>query len=208
MKVKSKICKGINKAISYKGCGKETFNRKLGLCMKCYPDFIMNTEPGKLILEKAMLKASKPRLQEEKNKRELAEAEKFKKDRQKLTYLLVNVKNLCHEYIKKRDIGLSCISCGVPYNTNFQAGHFYKSELYSNIRFNENNIHGQCEKCNLYKEGNESGYRAGLIQRYGIEYVNSIDLLASSYKKNNFHWDREQLEEIRKYYKQKLKSVI
>ena len=200
---KQKQCKGTGSAAGL-GCGTLTYHRVYGLCKnECYPDFLLNTEPGKLIMQKAMLKASKPRLQKEKNKSELEYAEKFKKDRDKLNYLLVNVRNECHKFIRKRDEFKPCISCGVHYNTNFQAGHFYKAELFSNLKFNENNIHGQCQQCNLLKEGNESGYRVGLIQRYGKEFVSELDNLAASHKKNIFSWEREQLEEIRKYYKSK-----
>lgn len=204
IKPKEKPCKGIDTAKGL-GCGKPTIHRKkgLGLMCGCWADFLLNTDAGKLILNAATLKASKPRLEEEKNKQELAEAEKFKKDRQKLSYLLINVRNICHAYIRKRDQFKPCISCGVPYNTNFQAGHFYKAEKFSNLKFNETNIHGQCEQCNLYKDGNESGYRSGLIQRYGLQYVNEIDKQASSYKQNSFHWERDHLEEIRRYYKSK-----
>jgi len=200
-------CKGINKAVSFPGCGKLTVNRKYGLCMNCYPDFILNTEPGKLIMQKAMLKASKPRLEVEKNKSEIQKAEKFKKDRDKLNYLLVNVRTVCHEYIRKRDEFKPCVSCGVPYNTNFQAGHFFKAQLFSNLKFNENNIHGQCKGCNMFNDGNESGYRVGLLQRYGKEFLSELNELAGDSKKNDYHWDREELEKLRIYYKNKLNQL-
>lgn len=206
--IQEKKCKGKNQANGFEACGKMTNVAwlKHGLCGSCYPKFLLNDERGKVIMQKAMLKASKPRLQQEKNKEELTKAEKFKKDRDKLNYLLVNVRTICHEFIRKRDENKPCISCGTTYNTNFQAGHFYKSELFSNLRFNENNISGQCQQCNLLKEGNESGYRVGLIQRYGQEFVNKIDSLAQHYKKNIFSWEREELEEIRRYYQLKIKN--
>ena len=205
--IKEKPCKGTGIASSL-GCGKMTIHRVYGLGkMCCYSDFLLKTKPGKLIMQKAMLKASKPRLEAEKSKIEMKQAENFKKDRDKLNYLLVNVRNSCHEYIRKRDEFKPCISCGVSYNTNFQAGHFFKAELFSNLKFNENNIHGQCQKCNLLKEGNESGYRVGLMQRYGKEFLNDLNVLAGDYKKNGFVWDREQLEELRKYYKEKIKML-
>lgn len=206
--IKEKRCSGKNKAHGFEACGKMTNVSflKHGLCTSCYPKFLLNDERGKVIMEKAMLKASKPRLQQEKNKSDLQDAEKFKKERDKLNYLLVNVRNVCHAFIRKRDEFKPCISCGIPYNSNFQAGHFYKAELFSNLRFNEFNISGQCPQCNLRKEGNESGYRVGLIQRYGQEFVNKLDALAQHYKKNTFSWEREELEEIRKYYQLKIKN--
>ena len=208
IKQKEKPCKGTGVA-SGLGCGKITLHRKLGLGLMCgcYSDFLLKTEPGKIIMQKAMLKASKPRLEVEKNKAEMQHAEKFKKDRQKLSYLLVNVRTVCHEYIRKRDEFKSCISCGVPYNTNFQAGHFFKAELFSNLKFNEKNIHGQCKQCNLINEGNESGYRVGLMQRYGKEYLHELNEMAGDSKKNDYHWDREELEKIRIDFKTKLNNL-
>lgn len=201
---KQKKCSGLGVAKGL-GCGIPTLHRVYGLgkMCGCYSDFLLKTEPGKLIMQKAMLKASKPRLEVEKNNTEMQQAEKFKKDRDKLNYLLVNVRNECHKFIRKRDEFKPCISCGVAYDTTFQAGHFFKAELFSNLKFNENNIHGQCKKCNLFNDGNESGYRVGLMQRYGNEYLSELNAMAGDYKKNTFVWDREELEEIRKYYKNK-----
>lgn len=206
--IKEKPCKGTGVA-SGLGCGIPTLHRIYGLgkMCGCYSDFLLKTDAGKLIMQKAMLKASKPRLEVEKNKSEMQHAEKFKKDRQKLSYLLVNVRTVCHEFIRKRDENKSCISCGVTYNTTFQAGHFFKAELFSNLKFNENNIHGQCKKCNLFDDGNESGYRVGLMQRYGKEFLSELNELAGDSKKNDYHWDREELEKIRVYYKSKLNNL-
>lgn len=199
--MKEKKCKGTGNAIGY-GCGKLQINRKfgLGLGCKCYQTWLYSTEKGKEYLSKITLKVSKPRLEFEK-------AEKEQKENNRLKYLLVNVRTICHNFVKKRDYKKPCISCGISFSDNFQAGHFYKAELYSNLKFDENNIHGQCQKCNLFKEGNESGYRAGLIQRYGIEFVNSLDEKAKHYKQNTFKWDIEELENIREYYKEKLKNI-
>lgn len=198
---KKKKCKGTGDAKDF-GCGELVTNRKYGLGIKCgcYADFLLNSSKGKDLIKKAEIKVTSPRVQ-------LEEAELENKERVKLNYLLTNVKNICHEYIRLRDKGKDCISCGSLYNSSQQAGHFYKAELFSNLRFDENNISGQCMACNLRKEGNESGYRAGLIQRYGIEFVQSLDEKAKDYKRNDFKWDRESLVEIRSYYKEKLKQL-
>jgi hypothetical protein len=132
---------------------------------------------------------------------------KEKAENKKLTYLLNNVKNLCHEYIRLRDKNLPCISCNNQWNIDFQAGHFYKAELYSNLKFDENNISGQCRNCNLRKDGNVSGYRAGIIQRYGEEHLKQLDDIAKEFKQSNYKWDREELETLRKHYKEKIKEL-
>ena len=199
---KDKKCKGSTESTKTFGCGKPSNNRKFGLGIdcKCYTNWLLNSEQGKEHLKRVTIKITAPRL-------EMEQAFYDSNERKKLSYLLVNVRNICHEYIRERDKGLNCIACGVPYNSNFHASHFYKSELYSNLKYDENNIFGGCQKCNLLLEGNESGFRVGLIQRFGIDFVNSIDNKAKSYKKNDFKWDREALEQIRKYYQNKLKTL-
>jgi len=196
-----KRCKGTSKAINY-GCNEFQEERIFGLGKKCgcYKEWLLNTPEGADYLKSVTFKISKPRI-------DLENAQFERKDRVKLGHLLSNTKNICHEYIRLRDKGKDCVSCGIQYLEDFQAGHFYKAELYSNLKYDEFNISGQCRQCNLRKEGNESGYRAGIIQRYGFEHLRYLDEKAKSYKQNNFEWDRTQLVEIRDYYKQKLKEL-
>lgn len=199
IKPKPKPCKGTS-SVSVKGCGAIVLNRKYGLCFDCYRNWLLNTEDGKEKMNKSILKASKER-------RELEQVERREKDRKRITYLLNNIRNLVHKYIRLRDQGKPCISCGIPYKDNFQAGHFFKSELYSTLRFEENNIHGQCPKCNMYLEGNLNKYDENLPKRIGVDAYNNLKLKAEKDKQVDYKWNREELEEIRKYYKQKIKEL-
>jgi hypothetical protein len=199
MKQPKKKCKGINKAQGFKGCGTETYYRKYGLCPSCLSDWFA-TETGKVFFEKLTLKASKPR-------RELEKAEKELKETNKLGTLLKNVQNVCHKYIRLRDRYKPCISCGEAWNDTHQAGHFYKAELFSSLKFNEYNINGQCVGCNIPKDGNESQYRVNLPNRIGIENYRELEHLASLEKQTDHKWERSKLIEIRDYYKQKLKQL-
>jgi hypothetical protein len=200
-KIKPKKCKGTSKAIGY-GCNEPQQERIFGLGKKCgcYKEWLLHTPQGQEYLKSVTLKITQPRI-------DLQNADLENKNRTKLAYLLTNTKNTCHEYIRERDKGKPCVSCDSAWQSSHQAGHFYKSELYSNLRFDEKNLSGQCQQCNLRKEGNESGYRAGIIQRYGFDHLRYLDEKAKAYKQNNFQWDREQLIEIRDYYKQKLKEL-
>lgn len=191
IEAKKKKCKGTGQATGY-GCGQLTFNRIYGLGkMCCYPNWLLTSDAGKVKLQKSILKASKPRI-------ELEQAKNVLKEQNTLKSLLINTRMQLHGYIRKRDEGKPCISCGAQWHDKFQAGHFYKAELYSNLKFDKDNIHGQCEGCNLYKDGNESGYRVGLINRYGKEFLNELDKKAQSYKKESFKWDVEELKKIKK----------
>ena len=106
---------------------------------------------------------------------------------------------LFHKWIRERDAGQSCISCGVPYFSD--AGHYYAGGKFPNLKFNENNVHGQCKKCNWYMSGNLIPYRFRLIEKIGLEEVEKLDLLASQYKQVGYKWDRFFLIEIIEKYK-------
>ena len=134
-----------------------------------------------------------------------ARIEKAVKDT--LSALKTSLMIVCHKFIRERDKFLNCISCGAKWHKDFQAGHFFKAELYSNLKFNEFNINGQCQKCNLRKDGNPDGYRKGFIERYGVEKLKELDQLALDYKQEDFKWDRSKLVEQRKYYNKKLKEL-
>lgn len=138
---------------------------------------------------------------------ELEKAKEETKQNKSLSQLLINVRTVCHTYIKKRDYGKPCISCGEPWHKDFQAGHYYKAELYSTLKFDELNIHGQCEGCNIRKDGNLSEYAVKLPNRIGIEKVEELNELASLDHQKDFKWDRIELNKIRQYYKSKTKEL-
>jgi hypothetical protein len=198
---KEKPCKGTGKAKGY-GCGKPTKYRVYGLgkMCGCYPDWLLNSENGKIVLEKATLKATKPR-------RELEKALKEKKNRDKITTLISAVKDVCHDYIKARDNGKPCISCGTPWKKDFDAGHYYKAELFSSLKFEEDNIHAQCIYCNRRLEGNLNQYEMNLPNRIGQDRFEKLKEKARLDKKLNHKWDREKLKEIRTYFRSKLKEL-
>ena len=200
--IQEKKCKGHGKAKSVNGCGKliNVNFRKYGLCTSCYADFILNTDYGRLLLHNATIKAKEPRLA-------LEQAQDTRNKQNAIKSILINLRMQLHGYIRERDKGKLCISCNSQWTHEFQAGHFYKSELYSSLKFDKDNIHGQCKKCNLFLEGNEGGYRLGLIRRYGQGFVEILDKKAAKYKKDSFKWDIEDLKKTLKMV-QKLKKKL
>jgi len=81
-----------------------------------------------------------------------------------------------NKFIRLRDEGQPCISCG-KYK-KLQAGHYYSAGKHENLRFEEDNVNGQCLQCNYYLSGNLLNYREGLIKKIGIERVERLDLLS------------------------------
>ena len=196
MKVTKKKCKGTGNCKG-RGCGSETYNRRYGLCNSCFAKWLYQTPEGLEKVLKAQLKATKPR-------RDLELATKLHKDRVGLTTLIKSVVTVCHEYIRLRDKYKPCISCGTSWNTGFQAGHYKKAEKFTTIKLHEHNINGQCQQCNLRKDGNESEYALNLPKRIGEYNFKELTRLAELDHSIDFHWEREKLKEVRVYYKEKI----
>jgi hypothetical protein len=70
--------------------------------------------------------------------------------------------NICQKvfntYIRTRDKDKNCISCNKKLVGKYDAGHFFSVGAYPNLRFNENNVFGQCVHCNRDKHGNVKEY--------------------------------------------------
>ena len=69
------------------------------------------------------------------------------------------------------------------------------------MRFNLDNIAGQCQKCNLFQDGNFDNYALNLPNRIGVERYNELVRLASIDKQFEKVWDLESLKEIRNHIK-------
>lgn len=81
-------------------------------------------------------------------------------------------------YIRARDAGKPCISCGKPASNEpntWDAGHFRSVGSAVNMRFVESNVHKQCKRCNKRLAGNHAEYRKRLIERVGLEEVERIE---------------------------------
>ena len=102
-------------------------------------------------------------------------------------------------WIRKRDQEKPCISCGRY--TTLEAGHYYSAGHYPSLEFNEDNVHGQCDRCNRHLHGNSIEYRKGLIERIGGVRVEMLDTIAGVYKRTGYKHDRIRLIEIIQKYK-------
>lgn len=207
--ITEKICKGTGKANGY-GCGNlvavSIYNRAnriygLGKSCGCYSKWLLNSEAGQEKLNKSIFNATAQR-------KDLNKLILDKKSETSLNKLLLRVRDYCHEYIRLRDKGKPCISCSANWNTDFQAGHFYKAETYTSIRFDVDNVNGQCRKCNLRLDGNFNGYEHGISERFGLNHLEMIrqKALKDHHNNDNHKWERGKLIEIREDFKIKIKN--
>jgi hypothetical protein len=108
-----------------------------------------------------------------------------------------------NSYIRKRDSGKRCISCDTKLIGKFDAGHYYNSYNHWSVRFDENNVHGQCVQCNQHMHGNLIEYGIRLEQLIGKDEFEI--LREDAYKLRKFTTD--ELKGIIAEYKRKLKEI-
>jgi hypothetical protein len=108
------------------------------------------------------------------------------------------LQKLVNKIARERDkrAGLPCISCQVrPIE---EGGHFWAMGSNSALRFNLENINGQCQSCNKWQHGNLLNYRLNLVKKIGEERVKFLDEHHNDIKK----WTREELKDMIAAYKQ------
>lgn len=166
--------------------------------------------------EKEKVKAAAKRIKEQK------EAEKAGRKRRKerlaelrpAGYYKAQAQQAFNAYIRARDADLPCISCGETsppdlHGGQWDCGHFKTVGANPELRFEERNAHKQCKSCNAgagkytAKEATVAQrYEAGLVARYGQEYV---DWLNGPHEMTNYR--REDFIRIRDEYRAKLKAL-
>ncbi|MBG8796435.1 recombination protein NinG [Salmonella enterica] len=88
-----------------------------------------------------------------------------------------------NRYIRIRDEGKECVSCGNPLigNRNYLTGsaidasHYRSRGAASHLKFNVFNVHSACTRCNRQLSGNAVEYRVRLIARIGLERVERLE---------------------------------
>lgn len=110
-------------------------------------------------------------------------------------------------YIRLRDQKdgyFICISCMQPKGLDqMQAGHYLSGGHNAKTRFDEDNVNGQCVRCNMYLSGNQVGYRIGLVNKIGLDKVAAIEIKMRTPHK----WDKMSLVYIIETYKVKCKQL-
>ena len=122
-----------------------------------------------------------------------------------ISYLTEKAQESVNRFVRKRDSingFFICISCQElkPIN-QMNAGHYYAKEFYKSVRFDLNNVNGQCVRCNKYLSGNLIEYRKNLLEKIGEEKLKQLDKLAEI---KNFRFTREFLIELIEKYKNKI----
>lgn len=155
--------------------------------------------------EKAKRKAEKQARMQAKVQR--AEDRKKREALKTIPKLISEAQREFNAYIRARDAGKPCICCGKPFEPNkpggsMDAGHYLSRGAAGHLRFNENNVFGQRKNCNRPGGTTRAAFRAGVIERIGIEALEALE------NDNRVHkWTADELREIKRTYAAKRRSI-
>lgn len=113
-----------------------------------------------------------------------------------------------NRFIRLRDAGKPCVSCGAPppnlatLHAGRDCGHFRSVGSAGHLRYTEDNAAAQCVHCNQHLAGNYLGFRNGQLERIGLARVEALETDNRPEK-----WQRDQVRGIRDTYKTKCKEL-
>jgi hypothetical protein len=88
---------------------------------------------------------------------------------------------LCRQILLLRDrrdeATFMCVSCGKIETLDHSNVSHYISRRHMSTRFDLHNIHLSCVACNKWKHGNPIQYRKALVEKYGQEEVDRLELV-------------------------------
>lgn len=122
-------------------------------------------------------------------------------------WMLKKAQELTNKFVRLRDSRpinipynfrwFRCIACGVSKSTKqMQAGHLHSAGSYSVLRYNLDNINGECKYCNYYSKDHLRQYTVNLIKKIGQEKVDKLQFWADASKQKAHKWDRFDLIDI------------
>lgn len=134
-----------------------------------------------------------------------ADLHKRKMDVKPIGYWMRRAQAEFNRFIRARDAGMPCISCGHPDDGSRQrhASHYRSAGGNPSERFNELNVWASCSICNSHLSGNLTAFRVALVGKVGIEVVEALE---GPHEPKRYR--REDYQAIEAEYKEKLKELI
>jgi hypothetical protein len=174
--IQEKVCRGTGKAKGFDSCGQkvpQVVNGKanrvygLGRSCGCFQKWLLSTEEGSEVLNKAKI-VGKKKVEKEVRKKSKEEKEKLIDYRKKLQTEIQKISRLI-------DIGLPCLARGY-HADQIHGGHIFSRGSNSTMALNLHAIHRQSAQSNHFQ--NEDGLlKEGLVKEYGQEYFDFISEL-------------------------------
>ena len=138
-----------------------------------------------------------------KAKQASAEIKRLREKAKTLSDYRRELQQVFNKFIRERDKDKPCISCNRKLGAKFDAGHYLSIGSYPNLRFDEDNVHGQCVECNQHKHGNLIEYGERLLDRIGEEAFDELYLR----RHQPLRLSIDEMKDMIKVYKQKIKTT-
>jgi hypothetical protein len=144
----------------------------------------------------------------ERKRRTKAELEALKPPGQKLREATKRAQKAFNAFIRERDRGRPCISCGTlspggdPRGGLWDCGHYRTVGAAPELRFDEDNAHRQCVACNRDRSGHVVEYRIRLIERIGQERVDRLEGPHESKR-----YTAEEMDRIAAHYRERTREL-
>jgi len=199
MQPKKKICKGNYRSDHFTGCGKMVIRYKYGLCLSCFRKWLIETDAGQKHLKKQVIPQAKSDVKKQwkKEKSKLKQSLKTHKD------YLSDLQKVFNQFIRLRDKNEPCISCGKPDIGKRDASHYFSVGSTPNLRFDEDNVHASCVRCNRDLHGNIAEYTLRLPERIGKKKFKELQKRKNSTLKLTVPEIKQKII----YYKKKVLSL-
>lgn len=114
---------------------------------------------------------------------------------------------LVQKYVRIKDFAengyCTCVTCGkTGHWKEFDGGHWI-SRTYTIHKINQDQIFPQCKGCNRFAHKCHDDYTLFMVDKYGEDWVREMIATKRTIKK----WDRQELLDIQKDLKQKIKDL-
>jgi len=107
-----------------------------------------------------------------------------------------------NSWIRLRDAGRPCISCGRHHQGQMHAGHYLSVGARPELRYEPLNVWLQCAPCNTHLSGNAVLFRQALVREIGLERVEWLEGPHPAKK-----YTADELRAIRDLYRAKLREL-
>lgn len=105
-------------------------------------------------------------------------------------------------WIRERDAGQPCISCGRFHQGQWHAGHYRSVGSEPALRFEPDNVHLQCAPCNNHLSGNLIPYRVNLIKKIGLARVEWIEGAHQAKK-----YSVDEIQQMKAFYRAEVRRL-
>ena len=98
-----------------------------------------------------------------------SKAKKLSKKPVKRSKVVKDLDNIFSQYIRLRDDGKGCCTCGVKKDWKEMQACHYITRGKLPTRWDETNVHSGCYRCNVLLKGNYTEYAIFMVQKYGAD---------------------------------------